>query len=184
MFCKKASAFLFMETERLVLQRYAEIDKTDFINLFTDAAVMKYVDKGVLTIEQAEAFWSKLFEKLYPQKFNIWAVFTKEYSRYIGHAGIYPRQTRKEDWEFVYFLRTTAWGKGYATEIARRIIEFGFEELELPEVFATVDDEHLASIRVLEKAGMVFQNYEFDEQGRFSVYSARNRTRTNADLAD
>jgi RimJ/RimL family protein N-acetyltransferase len=135
---------------------------------------MKYVDKGVLTIEQAEAFWTKLFEKLYPQKFNIWAVFTKEDLRYIGHAGIYPRLTRKEDWEFVYFLRTAAWGKGYATETARRIIKYGFEELGLPEVFATVDDGHLASIRVLEKAGMSFEKFEFDESGRFSVYSIRN----------
>jgi RimJ/RimL family protein N-acetyltransferase len=173
MFCKKASAFLFMKTERLVFQPYTEKDKADFINLFTDAAVMKYVDKGVLTIEQAEAFWSKLFAKLYPQRFNIWAVFTNEDSSYVGHAGIYPRPPRKEDWEFVYFLRMAAWGKGYATEIARRIIEYGFEELELHEVFATVDDEHLVSIRVLEKAGMKFERFEFDDDGRFSVYSVK-----------
>jgi RimJ/RimL family protein N-acetyltransferase len=162
-----------METERLVLRRYAEKDKPDFIALFTDAAVMKYVGDGVLTLEQAEAFWQKLFETLYPQNFNIWAVFAKEDSRYAGHAGIYPRPTRKEDWEFVYFLNQNAWGKGYATEIARRIIRFAFEELNLPEVFATVDDVHSASIRVLEKAGMSFKNYEYDEQGRFSVYSIK-----------
>jgi ribosomal-protein-alanine N-acetyltransferase len=160
-----------METERLVLTRYAEKDKTDFIALFTDAAVMKYVGDGVLTTGQAEAFWQKLFEKLYPQNFNIWAIFAREDSAYIGHAGIYPRPAREQDWEFVYFLNQKAWGKGYATEIARRIIKFGFEELNLPEVFATVDDEHSASIHVLEKAGMSFKNYEYDEKGRFSVYS-------------
>ena len=162
-----------METERLVLRRYVEKDKQDFIRLFTDAAVMKHVGDGVLNAEQAEAFWRKLFEKLYPQNFNIWAVFAKRDSAYVGHAGIYPRPTRKEDWEFVYFLDRNAWGKGYATEIARRVIEFGFEELNLPEVFATVDDVHSASIRVLEKAGMSLKNYEYDEQGRFSVYSIK-----------
>ncbi len=162
-----------METERLTLRRYAEENKADFINLFTDAAVMKYVGGGVLTRAQAEAFWKKLFEKLYPQNFNIWAVFAKEDSSYIGHAGIYPRPARKEDWEFVYFLNRKSWNKGYATEIARRIIEYGFEELNLPEVFATVDDVHSASINVLKKAGMSFKNYEYDEKGRFSVYSIR-----------
>lgn len=160
-----------METERLFLRRYAEQDKTDFISLFTDAAVMKYVGDGVLTEAQAEAFWQKLFEELYPQNFNIWAVFTKEDSRYVGHAGIYARPSKKEDWEFVYFLSRDAWGKGYATEIARRIIEYGFEKLNLPKVYATVDDEHSVSIRVLEKAGMRFERYEFDDDGRFSVYS-------------
>ena len=157
----------------MFLRRYAEKDKKHFIALFTDAVVMKYVGDGVMTGEQAEAFWRKLFETLYPQNFNIWAVFTRADSRYVGHAGIYPRPTKKEDWEFVYFLNRESWRKGYATEIARRIVEYGFEELNLPEVFATVDDEHSDSIRVLEKAGMNFERFEFDEDGRFSVYSIR-----------
>jgi ribosomal-protein-alanine N-acetyltransferase len=173
-----------METERLILRRYADEDKADFISLFTDEAVMTYVGDGVLTVGQAEAFWQKLHEKLYPQNFNIRAIFTKD-GEYVGHAGIYPRPTRKEDWEFVYFLNRKSWGKGYATEIARRIIRYGFEELNLHEVFATVDEVHAASIHVLEKAGMSFKNYEFDEQGRFSVYSikkiSREPTRTGTE---
>jgi len=148
--------------------------------LFTDAAVMKHVGDGVFTTDQAEAFWCKLFERLYPQNFNIWAVFAKNSLEYVGHAGIYPRQTKKEDWEFTYLLKQTAWGKGYATEVARKIIEFGFEELNLPDVFATVDDVHSASIRVMEKAGMTFLRYEFDKDGRFSVYSVeRNQPQRN-----
>jgi RimJ/RimL family protein N-acetyltransferase len=169
-----------METERLVFRRYSENDKPDFIKLFTDAEVMKHVGDGVLNNEQAEAFWRKLFEKLYPQKFNIWAILTKPDFVYAGHAGIYPRPTKNEDWEFVYFLKRDAWGSGYATEIAGRIIEYGFKDLNLPEVFATVDDEHSASINVLKKAGMSFKNYEYDEQGRYSVYSIKkNLTSAN-----
>jgi RimJ/RimL family protein N-acetyltransferase len=167
-----------METERLILKRYAEKDKADLIALFTDAAVMKYVGDGVLTQERAEAFWQKLCEKLYPQDFNIWAVFEKENLRYIGHAGIYPRPTKKEDWEFVYFLKQAAWGKGYATEIARIIIEYGFEELNLPEIFASVDEAHSASIAVMEKAGMKFKCHEFDDEGRYSIYSIQKVIKT------
>ena len=162
-----------METERLFFRHYEEKDKANLINLFTDAQVMKYVGDGVLTEAQAEAWWRKLFEKFYPQGFNILAVFTIEDSYYVGHAGIYPRPTRKEDWEFVYFFRRDEWGKGYATETARRIITYGFEKLNLPEIYATVDDEHSASIHVLEKAGMKFERFEFDEDGRFSVYSIK-----------
>ena len=147
------------ETERLLFRFYESRDENDFISLFTDPAVMKYVGDGFLSAEQAKAFWRKLFEKLYPQGFNIWAVFAKENAEYVGHAGIYPRPSKKEDWEFVYFLKQTAWGKGYATEIAGKIIEFGYEELNLTEVFTTVDDEHAASIRVMEKAGMSFSHY-------------------------
>jgi [ribosomal protein S5]-alanine N-acetyltransferase len=163
-----------LETERLILKPYTEADKDDLIELFTDAEVMKHVGDGVMTELQAAEWWRKLFAKYYPNGINIWAVFTKENPGYIGHAGIYPRPTKKEDWEFVYFLGRKAWGKGYATEIARRIIEYGFDELKLPEVFATVDNDHPASIRVLEKAGMNFLRYEYDEEGSFSVYSIKS----------
>jgi RimJ/RimL family protein N-acetyltransferase len=164
-----------METERLVLRRYTGEDKVHLISLFTDEDVMNHVGDGVLTEAQAEEWWEKLFKKFYPQNLNIWAVFAKQDLRYIGHAGIYPRPTRKADWEFVYFLSRDAWGKGYATEIARRIIEYGFNELKLTEIFATIDDDHSASIKVAEKAGLNFSHYEYDEQGRFSVYSTKSQ---------
>ena len=174
---ENASAFFVLmiklETERLIFKTYEDADKQDFVTLFTDAKVMKYVGDGVLTEDQAKTFWRKLFEQLYPQNFNIWAVFAKENAEYIGHAGIYARPSKKEDWEFVYFLKQTAWGKGYATEIARAIIDYGFKKLDLSEVFTSVDDEHKASIRVMEKAGMKFKCYEFDEDGRYSVYSVK-----------
>jgi RimJ/RimL family protein N-acetyltransferase len=101
---------------------------------------------------------------------------TKDDLEYVGHAGIYPRPTKNEDWEVVYFLCRNAWGKGYATEIARRLVEYGFDEIKLPEVFATVDNDHSASIRVLEKAGMNFLRYESDEDGSFSVYSVKAKS--------
>ena len=90
-----------LETERLVLKLYTEKDKTDLIGLFTDAAVMKHVGDGVMTVEEAEIWWEKLFNKFYPLGVNIWAVFTKANPEYIGHAGIYPRPTKKEHWELV-----------------------------------------------------------------------------------
>lgn len=170
---KKRRFFYFMETERLFLRKYKPEDKPHLIELFTDASVMRYVGDGVMTEAEAEEWWQKLFEKFYPNGLNIWAVFAKEDSGYIGHAGIYQRPAKEEEWEFVYFLSRNNWGKGFATEIARRVIEYGFEELNLTEIFASVDDEHSLSISVLEKAGMEFLRHEFDEDGRFSVYSVK-----------
>jgi len=180
-FFESAGFFIIMkqlETERLILKIYTQSDKAGLINLFTDSEVMKYVGNGVMTEAQAEEWWEKLFNKFYPQTVNIWAVFTKENLEYIGHAGIYPRPTKKEDWEFVYFLKRSAWGKGYATEIAERIIEYGFDDLNLPEVFTSVDNDHPASIRVMEKAGMKFLRFEYDDDGSYSIYSIK------LDLAD
>ena len=53
-----------------------------------------------------------------------------------------------------YILARAAWGQGYATEIARTLLRAGFTQLGLQGIFALCDIHHLASVRVLEKAGL------------------------------
>ena len=43
---------------------------------------------------------------------------------------------------------------GYATEISRAVVDYAFNEIELPRLVAIVDAPNLASIRVMEKLGM------------------------------
>jgi RimJ/RimL family protein N-acetyltransferase len=176
------SAGFFMEileTERLILRSYAEVDKTHLIELFTDEIVMKSVDRGVMSVVQAEKLWTKLMGQMYPQGVDtIYAVWAKADLRYVGHASIRPRPMQKDHWEIGYILRTGSSGKGFATEIAKRLIKHGFEKVGLNEIYATIDEDNFGSIRVAEKAGMSFLRYEFDEQGRFSVYSINAAIRT------
>lgn len=51
------------------------------------------------------------------------------------------------------------WSKGYATETAKALVEFGFKKLCLHRVFATCDPENTASARVLEKTGMKLEGH-------------------------
>jgi RimJ/RimL family protein N-acetyltransferase len=53
-----------------------------------------------------------------------------------------------------YVLCRDAWGHGYATEAARRIVDFSFEQLGVWRVWATCAPQNPASRRVLEKVGM------------------------------
>jgi ribosomal-protein-alanine N-acetyltransferase len=169
-----ASGIFFMsriETERLILSLYTENERGDFVKLLTDPSVMRYVDKGVLTAPQAESLWARLMERWYPQGVDtIWAVFAKDDGRYVGNASVRPRPEKPEEWEIGYYLCACEWGKGYATELARRLVDHAFDHLGLREVYATVDVENLASRHVLEKAGLELYREEYDEQGVFFVY--------------
>ena len=165
-----------METERLILRLYTDFDREDLIKLFTDEAVMKHVDTGVFSQEKAEEIWLKLIEKFYPQGITtIYAVDDKTDGHYIGHAAIRPRPIREDEWEISYILKFAEWGKGYATELARKLVEIGFDELNLPALYATVDTDNFASIHVLEKIGMRHLRDEYDEQGRFYVYGVSGK---------
>jgi ribosomal-protein-alanine N-acetyltransferase len=58
-----------------------------------------------------------------------------------------------EDAELGYRLARRFWGQGYATEMSRALVRHGLEQLALPRIVAFVDAEHVASVRVLQKAG-------------------------------
>ena len=53
-----------------------------------------------------------------------------------------------------YWLGVPFWGQGYATEAVRRVVAYGFAELRLHRIEATVFSGNAASARVLEKVGM------------------------------
>lgn len=166
-----------MRTERLNIRLYRKDEKQKVVDLFTDADVMRHVDEGVLTGDVADSLWKKLVEDFYPNGITtIFGVFAGEDESYIGHCSIRPRPAKTEEWEIGYILKKEAWGKGFATEIAARLIRFGFEELNLPEIFATIDEDNLNSVKVAEKAGMRFERFEYDAQGRFLVYSIKRKS--------
>lgn len=167
-----------IETKRLKFQNYGEENNADFIKLFTDERVMKQVDEGDSSREYAEKVWSKIREDFYPRGIrSIWAVFSKENSKYIGHAIIIPMPAKNDDWEIGIILKHSEWGKGFGTEIVEKLVEYSFVELNQTKVYATVDDDNFAVINVLKKAGMKFEHYEFDNHGRFSVYSITQNTK-------
>jgi RimJ/RimL family protein N-acetyltransferase len=71
----------------------------------------------------------------------------------IGVMGLHanPDHSRAE---IGYWIGVPYWNRGYATEAARAVIDFGLRDLGLNRVFAEVFARNAASGRVLEKAGM------------------------------
>ena len=68
---------------------------------------------------------------------------------------VIPGQMPDDHVEIGYFLKRTAWGKGYATEACKRLLKLAFEETPLLEVVSTFEVENVASRNVLKKAGFV-----------------------------
>jgi len=82
------------------------------------------------------------------------AIQIREEPRLIGIIRIGVRSAEHRQGDLGYAVHPDHWGKGYATEALRRILEFGFEELSLERIWATADVRNVASRRVMEKAGM------------------------------
>lgn len=85
-----------------------------------------------------------------------WAIAARDDpARVLGFGGIslhpYLEQERVN---LGYRFATSAWGRGYATELGQAALAFGFDEHRLDQIFGLVRPHHAASIRVLEKIGM------------------------------
>jgi RimJ/RimL family protein N-acetyltransferase len=73
----------------------------------------------------------------------------------IGFCGL-RRIDEGADVELLYGLAREHWGSGLATEAARAVLHFGFEQVGLEDIFAGADFDNAASIRVMERLGMSY----------------------------
>lgn len=115
---------------------------------------MKYVTGNALTRKEADAM---LHELVHEYDADSW------FGRYIiedrfsgALVGMAKLDSYGSATEIGYRILEEYWGKGVATEVAVALIHFSIQKFNSTSVVAFVNVENTASIRVLEKAGMVY----------------------------
>lgn len=156
------------ETERLTFRPIALQDSDLLIQLLSDVEVMKFVG-DVMTPNDVRARAKDFIKRGAGGRIGIWCVTAKENGEKLGTGELLPLPIDRDitDWELFreesypnaeievgYLLKPSAWGKGFATEICSRMLQFVFEATELAEIVAVTDPENLASQRVLTKCGL------------------------------
>ena len=143
-------------TERLLLREYTETDWPAVLEYQRDPRYLRFNSWNDRTEEQVRAFVQAFVDaqREQPRKRFAFAVTLKANGQLIGNCNI--RKNRPEDRvaEMGYEIAPLYWGKGYATEAARAIVELGFGPLDLHRVSAWCIAENTGSSRVLEKLGM------------------------------
>jgi RimJ/RimL family protein N-acetyltransferase len=149
---------IHLETERLILRRATLADLDDLVALDGDPEVMRYLSGGPPTpravIEHDYLpHWLAYYER--GGAFGFWIAIEKASGDFLGWVHFRPPDAAVPDnVELGYRLRRAAWGKGYATEASRALIDKGFAEQGIRRVFATTYQDNLGSRRVMEKLGM------------------------------
>jgi RimJ/RimL family protein N-acetyltransferase len=155
-----SSMSIFLETERLVLRRFTEDDVDNLVELDSDPDVMRFINGGRPTPRhEIESDVLPAFLDYYERfaGYGFWAVVEKSTRRFVGWFHFRPAKGASADEiELGYRLRKSAWGKGYATEGSRALIDKGFADLGVERVVAFAMVVNVASRRVMEKAGLKF----------------------------
>lgn len=83
-----------------------------------------------------------------------WIVRLKDSDIIIGLCGMFNSADKFKIGEIYYKLIPKYWGQGFATEIAKALVNFGFNELHLHRIEAGAAVDNIKSLKVLEKIGM------------------------------
>jgi len=143
---------IVLETERLKLRMFRAGDFEAYASICADPEVMRFL--GGKPFNRLEAWRHMAFILGHWQLlgYGHWAVEEKVTGKLAGRIGF----LNPEGWpgfELGWTLSRDFWGRGYATEGARRALEYGFKELDRPHIISLIHPENKASIRVAERLG-------------------------------
>ncbi|MGC5535126.1 GNAT family N-acetyltransferase [Streptomyces sp. SR-10] len=150
----------FLETDRLVLRPVTDADAPDLLALDNDPAVMRYINGGRPT--SAEDIRDRTLPRLLHDHpctgtRGFWAALEKDTGAFLGWFELRPLDDHDPAVaELGYRLNRAAWGRGYATEGARALVDKGFADLGIQRVTANTMAVNTGSRRVMEKTGLTF----------------------------
>ena len=156
-----------LETKRLILQVPQLSDLDHLIALRTDPQVMRclggfgepFGSGKIQDVKEIEYQLSLAQDYYDTYGLGFFCAFEKTTGDFIGQAGLFHVcfNTKQPDIELAYRLHKKHWGKGYATELALALIDWGLHQYKLPKIIAAVHPGNKRSIAVLEKSGMLLQ---------------------------
>jgi RimJ/RimL family protein N-acetyltransferase len=159
-------------TERLIAERLNEDHLADLVALHLDPDVSRYLG-GVRSADVTKVYVATNMTHWDRHGFGLWALRTKD-GAFAGRAGIrHIPVDGVDEIEIAYTFKRNHWGQGLASEIATALTDIGLSQLQLPSVIGLVSVEHVASRRVLEKAGYALEKHTAHHGEDVVIYRIR-----------
>ena len=149
-----------IETERLILRRFV-LDDAEMMykNWASDPAVTEYLTwQPHENVEQTKAIISMWLDD-YEKGAYQWALELKEIGEPIGSIGVVDMDEGEGLAEMGYCMGKSFWGRGLMPEALKAVLDFLFDEVGVDRVTAKHDSENPKSGRVMQKAGMRFEEF-------------------------
>ena len=146
-----------LETDRLLIRRFAADDLEDQFEYLSDPDVARYEYWEPFTSWEAVREMEEVESSVEPGEEARWcelAIVLKGEQKVIGNISIKVLSRQHRLGEVGWILNPNYQGHGYATEAANAILRFGFDELDLYWVIAFCDVRNAASYRLMERLGM------------------------------
>jgi len=145
-----------LETDRLRLRWFREADFPGYLEMATDPEVMKFLGGQPQTHFEAWKAMAAHIGHWYFRGYGVFAVEEKSSGKVVGRIG-FMNPPGWPGFELGWTLARASWGKGYATEGARRAMRYAFTEMERDHLISCIAPENINSIRVAERLGQTVE---------------------------
>jgi len=146
---------MHFESDRLVYNKFTNSHFPDYTRLVTQEEVMRHITGNALNMDEAKIrFQVALDADQNLDDMGFLAVTEKKSGAFIGLGKIVPFENNMT--EIGYALLPEFWGKGYASEITKRLIDYAKKLGNIKELIGVVDPENQPSIHVLTKQNFVY----------------------------
>lgn len=157
-----------IETKRFILRELDDLDEADLFEMDSDPEVHVYIEnnpvKSMDEIRHAIVFLKKQYKE---NGIARWAVVDKVTDECVGWCGLKyfrePLNGHVHFYELGYRFKKKHWGKGYATETASAVVEYGFKHLAVDTIYAITHPDNVNSKHVLSKLGFHYvEQFDYD----------------------
>lgn len=147
-----------LTTDRLTLRPYRDADLDDFVAMWMDPVVVRYIGGKPFSREDSWSRFLRNFGMWHHLGFGFFAVEDRTTGAFVGEVGFQERKrdiapsiegTLETGWGFVPAVH----GQGYATEAISAALRWADEALAGRRYSALIDAEHVVSQRVATKLG-------------------------------
>jgi len=147
--------YLF-KSARLGFRNWTKEDVEEFSKLNADEEVMEHFPK-ILSNQEVMELIGQLKKHFDENGFTYYATEILETKEFIGMIGLAFQEYQTNFTPAIdigWRLKRGAWGKGYATEGAKRCLEYGFDELDIERIISVCTVKNRKSENVMKKIGM------------------------------
>lgn len=143
-----------LQTQRITLLPFKAEDLSLFHQLNIDPFIRKYLwDDEIIPLNLSKEILQTNERYFKERNYGLWKIILKASNEVIGYTGLWFFFEEPQP-QLIYAIQEAHTGKGLATEAAKTIIDYTFNELKFDYLIAATDEPHLSSQKVAQRLGM------------------------------
>lgn len=145
-----------LKTRRLYIREISELDYDFIYELETSEFTQKYESDKLPSKEEVDKTFADILESKSKDPREKYSLLVTRLNDHIpvGRVVIWQIDSSIKEWEIGWFVHPNHSGNGYATEVAKALLDFAFENLNAHRVQALCNEQNTSSENVMKKIGM------------------------------